>query len=805
MGIPTMNSTLKELLPHSSAGEIDESAFLSASDLITLLDRIRICSEEIKEKVFKTVTTYDTDFKRIISQADRTAADVQSVSEELQAVLELFGGSAGNLDQSSLFSSQRFQKIPKNEEAEGSANVPVDIRICNLASEIHGIRKRIKEREDALVVVNAVSSLFAQLLSTERKFTPKHLVEAASNMRHLQRKLRVELEYDGQSTDNFEDVKPFKLLQDAWRERFQKLVNILENMFAKAILVKKSSSELSVTSPVHCDSLEAGSEPATIELSVIFKAMDVVGVLDAKLAILGDAIHKHILIPILRDPSLVVSTTDVTNSYPNSRSSLTLIKSVSQDNKGGQNDEPVSFVYSRVAQVIRFLHKNIFGDHAKWMGRFGRLFWPTLAETIISGCLSKAVPNETSQLKEFHKIADLTKEFEIALANEGLIPNFDRAKGDKLSNFAADVEVHFATKKRKHVLAQTRDMIMQADYVLSESSWGKSVSRLPEDSDTFGDRSISRLHNFGAVSSVARKLLAIIHDTIEDASLATPRTARELYHASRDAVQLYRALIPVKLGSGTSSLSQAAALFHNDCLYIAHELLTFVYQYGDALPVPLKENFTFVDLVPVFRLLAKELMNQQVSIVAGELMTKLDQARGFQRTDEKQLYEITQQSLQQVLAIFNNLATLWRPVLSQKVYTEVVSRLIENVVSRIVCEVLAIDDIAVQESVQLQKILRVVEESFPPYLTPPQTDEINGDQVPGEDSDPIEKSVPSWRKLGGLLNLLDMSLVTITQAWESGDLSSRGFSAAEVQKFIRAVFSETPFRQQCLLRIVPKF
>ncbi|KAL3693027.1 hypothetical protein R1sor_006678 [Riccia sorocarpa] len=168
------------------------------------------------------------------------------------------------------------------------------------------------------------------------------------------------------------------------------LVHILENKFAKAILVEESSSQLSITSPVLYDCLEAGPKPATMELSAIFRAttsfpfslatfkvfrgleagpkpatielsaifraitsfpfslatFKVVGVLDAKLALLGDAILKLILIPILRDP-LVVSTTDVTNSCPN------LIKSVSEDT------------------VIRFLHKYVLGDHAKWMASSG--------------------------------------------------------------------------------------------------------------------------------------------------------------------------------------------------------------------------------------------------------------------------------------------------------------------------------------------------------------------------------------------------------------------------------------------------
>lgn len=95
MGVPVVNSTLKELLPLSISGTFDESALLSASDLITLLDRIRTRSEGIKEKVHKTVTTYNKEFKRIILQANNTAADVDSVSDELESFLELFGESVG--------------------------------------------------------------------------------------------------------------------------------------------------------------------------------------------------------------------------------------------------------------------------------------------------------------------------------------------------------------------------------------------------------------------------------------------------------------------------------------------------------------------------------------------------------------------------------------------------------------------------------------------------------------------------------------------------------------------------------------
>ncbi|BFI30799.1 protein transport protein DSL1/ZW10 [Marchantia polymorpha subsp. ruderalis] len=829
MGVPVVNSTLKELLPLSISGTFDESALLSASDLITLLDRIRTRSEGIKEKVHKTVTTYNKEFKRIILQANNTAADVDSVSDELESFLELFGESVGKnvVNDRNAQSSKRNllkEKGSSNiingldtqksgigtkapvvkEEAESSENVPLDIELCNLASKVHTLHTRIKEREEALVVVKSISCLFEQLLSTQRKFTPGHLVEAANDMRTLQKRLGLDVRSDDQPCEDVVgDVKAFKLLRDSWTERFEKLVHILEEMTSRAIVLNESTSELSVISPVTCENPEVVSDSAAIDLSAIFTAMDVMGVLNERLAKLGDAVQKHILAPILRDPQTSVLTTDQTENNLIRRRSLALQASVTH----GQSVEPVIILFPKIVQVIKFLHKEVFGDHTEWMARFGRLLWPRLADAIISTCLKKAVPNETSELKGFHKIAELTESFEMEIANEGLIANYDRARGDKLSTFTSDVEVHFALRKKEQVLAKARDLLMNTDYSLSGSSWGRSNPHHQEGTDAFEDRSIYLLQESCAISSLARKLLAIVHEAVEDACLSTPRTAMELYHAARDTILLYRAIIPVKLGSKMNSLSQVAALCHNDCLYIAHELLTFVYQYGKVLPPSLKEIFTFVDLVPLFRRMAEEVLDRQIGFVDEEIMMRLDHARGFQRTDDQEQYEITQQTVQKVLDIFKNFATLWRPVLSYSLYRRVMSGLIDNVVSRIVSEVLAIPDIAVQETVQLQELLIFVQENLSPLLALPSVDELKGDQalVDSSPEDSVEKSVPSWRKLESLRNLLDMSLVSITQAWESGDLISRGFSAAEVQKFIRAIFSETAHREECLQRIGSRF
>ena len=65
----------------------------------------------------------------------------------------------------------------------------------------------------------------------------------------------------------------------------------------------------------------------------------------------------------------------------------------------------------------------------------------------------------------------------------------------------------------------------------------------------------------------------------------------------------------------------------------------------------------------------------------------------------------------------------------------------------------------------------------------------------------LERLVPSYRKAGRVADVLDMSLLAIAQAWQSGDLAANGFSRQEVCSLVEAIFTETQQRRECLQRI----
>lgn len=70
-------------------------------------------------------------------------------------------------------------------------------------------------------------------------------------------------------------------------------------------------------------------------------------------------------------------------------------------------------------------------------------------------------------MAEFQEIRKLTIDFETALKELNFIPPSD-GNDDKLSKFADNVEVHFASRKKIQILARARNMLLQSNFSLPQ-------------------------------------------------------------------------------------------------------------------------------------------------------------------------------------------------------------------------------------------------------------------------------------------------------------------------------------------------
>ena len=73
-----------------------------------------------------------------------------------------------------------------------------------------------------------------------------------------------------------------------------------------------------------------------------------------------------------------------------------------------------------------------------------------------------------------------------------------------------------------------------------------------------------------------------------------------------------------------SKLPQLSALHHNNCMYIAHHLLTLGHQFRSKLPEPLNQSVaTFVDLVPTIRHMGEKCFLEQLVSISFEILFPL--------------------------------------------------------------------------------------------------------------------------------------------------------------------------------------
>lgn len=82
----------------------------------------------------------------------------------------------------------------------------------------------------------------------------------------------------------------------------------------------------------------------------------------------------------------------------------------------------------------------------------------------------QVVPKDASKLADFLKIIKCTSEFETALREMKFISAPDN-KDNQLSNFAENVEVHFASRKKTEILAKARNLLLQCDFAAPQVSF----------------------------------------------------------------------------------------------------------------------------------------------------------------------------------------------------------------------------------------------------------------------------------------------------------------------------------------------
>jgi centromere/kinetochore protein ZW10 len=99
------------------------------------------------------------------------------------------------------------------------------------------------------------------------------------------------------------------------------------------------------------------------------------------------------------------------------------------------------------------------------------------------------------------------------------------------------------------------------------------------------------------ISVSTQSLVDLAYRTLEEVAAAGPDAAVQLFYSVRDMFDLFRAVVPTCHKESLENIPHAAIIFHNDCFYIAHHLLSLGHQFRKQLPEDLAKIATFIDMV----------------------------------------------------------------------------------------------------------------------------------------------------------------------------------------------------------------
>jgi centromere/kinetochore protein ZW10 len=149
-----------------------------------------------------------------------------------------------------------------------------------------------------------------------------------------------------------------------------------------------------------------------------------------------------------------------------------------------------------------------------------------------------------------------------------------------LSELAASLRQAYVEGQRSQVLIRGRSILLDTDYH-NTVQVGTFVPE-PSDPGTLASLDDDPLMTFAlhrcSISTTAHRIMELCRETLDDSTnsnvasdVVDDALPPNLYRASRELLDLFRAIVPTMLGWEISNIPRVAAVLHNDCVYFAHE------------------------------------------------------------------------------------------------------------------------------------------------------------------------------------------------------------------------------------------
>ncbi|KAG8231565.1 hypothetical protein J437_LFUL011743 [Ladona fulva] len=521
------------------------------------------------------------------------------------------------------------------------------------------------------------------------------------------------------------------------------------------------------------------------ELKQLSMSLEFYNELHFKLNRFGAHLLSHIIKP------LILHDSSVTMRNESDRALLEVKYTVNSEKL------PFQVTYKNLECVFRFLDEHLnftLGDDVKLLTKIGDVTSSEFCDCFIKNCLSDTVPSSSDELESFDKVIQRTEEFQKSLMEIGYLT----PENGSIIEYARNVDVLFANKLCQNILAKSRTIMQKFLHDMVEVGLEFPTEELVVEKEdksplqSFKPTKLLSENTFQfpscSISSSTIELYHLLKEVLQEATKSKDLCSVRLFHTARNVVELYCAIMPLQHKEFLDTIPQQSALFHNNCMYLAHKLLTLGHQHSDLLPVVVQDQMvSFVDQVQVLRTIGTEIFLRQMQKQRDQLLEIVRDSGLYSIGASPELPNTTEKGMRQCLRQLELLKTVWSNVLPYNIYCKAIGTLLNSFVEELVFRVMAVEDIPSNTAIQLVTFFGVVSTRAPQLF-----------QEPGE----VFMHVRSWPKFKELILLLGSSLKDIEGRWADGlgplaDI----FQVDEVRKLIQALFKNSERRAAVLRQI----
>ncbi|QRV74043.1 centromere/kinetochore protein zw10 [Ceratobasidium sp. AG-Ba] len=250
---------------------------------------------------------------------------------------------------------------------------------------------------------------------------------------------------------------------------------------------------------------------------------------------------------------------------------------------------------------------------------------------------------------------------------------------------------------------------------------------------------------------------------------------------------LFRALVPVAHGAYMAASGGIAMRFSNDCIYLSDEMDRLISDIPEGT-VGNGAKPKFIEAQERLKALGESWFEDVLENEKLAIAKYLEPAEGFRDIQDQARYQECKRAVTRCTQAVTKFSRDTKPVLPLSKYYLALGTLVEDVLSRVIDEIMAMHDIPETESHRLHDICKTVHIFESLFI------------LEDDSTSSVTLHVPSWFKYSYLSELLEASLADIRHLFEMGALVD--FSEQDLAHLIRALFSDSPKRQELVDRVL---